>query len=83
MFYSQPACFCRCYGMALKLLPDCASLWHDLGVNYHHQAELLGGTGGHILSAKSVQVLQKAVTLDPSNYKHWNALGTVAASNGL
>lgn len=66
--------------MALKLQPDCAALWHDLGVNYFHQSELADKVMAKVIAAKSVQALQKAVTLDPENYRHWSALGTVAAS---
>lgn len=33
--------FChRCYAHALKLMPEVASLWYDLGLNYYHQASL-------------------------------------------
>lgn len=28
----------RCYAHALKLMPEVASLWYDLGLNYYHQA---------------------------------------------
>uniref|UniRef100_A0A8C8DDS9 Tetratricopeptide repeat domain 37 n=1 Tax=Oncorhynchus tshawytscha TaxID=74940 RepID=A0A8C8DDS9_ONCTS len=28
----------RCYGRALKLMPESSSLWYDLGLNYYHQA---------------------------------------------
>ena len=30
----------RCYGRALKLMPEAPSLWYDLGLNYHRQASL-------------------------------------------
>lgn len=33
--------FChRCYAHALKLMPEVASRWYDLGLNYYHQASL-------------------------------------------
>lgn len=31
----------RCYAHALKLKPEVASLWHNLGLNYYHQASSL------------------------------------------
>lgn len=33
-------CF-RCYGRALKLMPEASSLWCDLGLNYYHQSKHL------------------------------------------
>ena len=65
--------------MALKQQPDSASLWHDLGVNYMHQSESADKVMAKVMVGKAVQALQKAVTLNPDNYRHWLALGTVAA----
>uniref|UniRef100_A0A673MNC0 Tetratricopeptide repeat protein 37-like n=1 Tax=Sinocyclocheilus rhinocerous TaxID=307959 RepID=A0A673MNC0_9TELE len=31
----------RCFGRALKLMPEAPSLWCDLGLNYYHQSRLL------------------------------------------
>ena len=69
--------------MALKQLPDCAALWHDLGVNYFIQAQNLGldDNDSKPLVVKATQSLQKAVTLDPSHHS-WTALGVVAACTG-
>ncbi|XP_071964679.1 tetratricopeptide repeat protein 37-like [Antedon mediterranea] len=67
----------RCYGKALQLLPDCASLWHDLGINYFRQAQYAEQIE---LSNKAVQCLKKAVSIDSNNNSHWNALGTIWAS---
>lgn len=33
--------FIRCFGHALKLMPEAPSLWCDLGLNYYHQSRLL------------------------------------------
>lgn len=74
--------FRRCYGQALKLLPDVAALWHDLGVNYFYQSQLLYGTAAVDMATKSLHVLQKAVTLDPLDFRHWTALGRVACYPG-
>lgn len=68
----------RCYIRALKLLPECSSLWHDLGVNYIHQSQCSTGEAAISLAEKSVQALKKAIQLEPTNHKHWNALGYVA-----
>jgi hypothetical protein len=35
------------------------------------------------LAEKSVQALKKAIQLEPSNHKHWNALGYVACLKGM
>ncbi|XP_052801085.1 tetratricopeptide repeat protein 37-like [Mya arenaria] len=67
-----------CYIRALKILPDCSSLWHDLGVNYIHQSDSSSGDTAISLAEKSVQSLKKAIQLEPTNHKHWNALGFVA-----
>ncbi|XP_071101530.1 superkiller complex protein 3-like [Haliotis cracherodii] len=69
----------RCYGRALKSIPESASLWHDLGVNYFHQSEL--STSASVeLSQKAIQALKKAISLDPNNFRHWNALGVVVCA---
>ena len=73
---------CRCYGMGLKQVADCSSLWHDLGVNSFLQGQLREGPDAKALIAKATQCLQKAVTLDPANHRYWLALGLVAASDG-
>ena len=76
-------CNGRCYGMALKLRPDMASLWHDLGVNYFHQSCMADKIMSKVAAGKSLDALKKAVTLCPSSHSHWSALGVVAASKGL
>ncbi|XP_060595460.1 tetratricopeptide repeat protein 37-like [Ruditapes philippinarum] len=68
----------RCYIRALKVLPECSSLWHDLGVNFIHQSQCSDGESARSLAEKSVQALKKAIQLEPANHKHWNALGYVA-----
>ena len=72
----------RCYTRALKILPECSSLWHDLGVNYFYQSECNSGDKAFSLAERSTHALKKAIQLDPSNHKHWNALGFVAAQKG-
>ena len=66
--------------MALKQVADNSSIWHDLGVNLHHRAQMCAGAEAQQLSVKAVSALQKAVSLQPNNHKHWTALGVVAAS---
>ncbi|XP_069137889.1 tetratricopeptide repeat protein 37-like isoform X1 [Argopecten irradians] len=73
----------RCYGRALKALPNCASLWHDLGVNFFYQSQQ--STQSDMiatLSTKAVNALKKALNIDPKNHLHWNALGRVYCSQG-
>ncbi|KAI0208166.1 Tetratricopeptide repeat protein 37 [Lamellibrachia satsuma] len=73
----------RCYGMALKLQPKAAALWHDLGINYYRQTCLTTGAMVSVMASKAVQALQRAVTLDADSPRHWTALGVVAASKGV
>ncbi|XP_072289660.1 tetratricopeptide repeat protein 37 [Eucyclogobius newberryi] len=78
----------RCYAHALKLMPDVASLWHDLGLNYHKQARLFPSTKKddtvqtQVLD-KAQQCLKKAIMMDSGNYIYWNALGVVSVCKGI
>lgn len=72
----------RCYGRALKILPECASLWHDLGFNLFHQSQNCPSEAMTTVAGKSINSLKKALSLDSSNHLHWNALGVVASSKG-
>lgn len=38
----KPMFYPRCFGRALKLMPEAPSLWCDLGLNFCHQSRLLG-----------------------------------------
>ena len=73
----------RCYGKALKIFPESSSLWHDLGVNYFHQSQAVLQEDKFPLAEKSVQALKKAISLEPTNHKHWTALGHVACHKGI
>ncbi|XP_061172794.1 superkiller complex protein 3-like [Saccostrea echinata] len=73
----------RCYGRALKLLPDCAALWHDLGFNLYQQALHSNGQESLDMAEKSVEALRKGLSLDPVNHLIWNALGLVYCHSGL
>lgn len=77
----------RCYGRALKLMPESANLWCDLGINYYRQAQHLMSEGKenetHELLEKSLQCLKKAVMLDSRNLLYWNVLGVVALCKGI
>ncbi|KAL4223110.1 Tetratricopeptide repeat protein 37 [Mactra antiquata] len=69
----------RCYIKALKILPECSSLWHDLGVNYLYQSlDTVETEAAFSLAEKSVQSLKKAIEVEPTNHRHWNALGYMA-----
>ena len=73
---------CRCYGRALKLLPDCAQLWHDLGFSLYQQSlrPEVQDAGG--VAAKSAEALKKGLSLAPANYQIWNTLGLVYCNSG-
>lgn len=76
----------RCYAHALKLMPDVASLWYDLGLNYHKQASLPPSTNKDITKQtleKAQQCLKKAIMMDSGSYIYWNALGVISASKGI
>lgn len=78
----------RCYARALKLMSEVASLWYDLGLNYHHQARLPCSTEGDqnlqsLVLEKSLQCLKKAIMMDCENYSYWNALGVISMNKGL
>ncbi|XP_028851542.1 tetratricopeptide repeat protein 37 isoform X2 [Denticeps clupeoides] len=77
----------RCYGRALKLMPEAPNLWHDLGINYYHQAQKLMSssqeTEAQPVLQKSLQCIKKAVMLDSANHSYWNALGVVSMAKGI
>ncbi|XP_043965312.1 tetratricopeptide repeat protein 37 [Gambusia affinis] len=77
----------RCYAHALKLMPEVASLWYDLGLNYYHQAtNSPRSTDEHQNSLdleKAQQCLKKAIKMESGNYSYWNALGVISMSRGL
>ncbi|XP_014844173.1 PREDICTED: tetratricopeptide repeat protein 37 [Poecilia mexicana] len=77
----------RCYAHALKLMPEVASLWCDLGLNYYHQAtNSPRPTDEHQNSLnleKAQQCLKKAIQMESGNYSYWNALGVISMSRGL
>ncbi|GAB1600098.1 tetratricopeptide repeat protein 37-like [Argonauta hians] len=80
----------KCYGKAIKCFPECSSLWHDLGVSFIYLAKEIAlfvkkdqQNNSEIKgkAEKGIAILKQAVTLDPLNYLHWNALGVAACSN--
>lgn len=79
----------RCYAHALKLMPEVANLWYDLGLNYYHQSTLTTcPTDEHQNSyslnlEKAQQCLKKAIQKDSGNYSYWNALGVISMTRGL
>ncbi|KAL8583667.1 hypothetical protein ACOMHN_037390 [Nucella lapillus] len=71
----------KCYGRALKIVPDSAPLWHDLGLGLFYLCGEQGEEAGRRwVVERSVRALKKALTLDPAHHRHWTALGVVAAS---
>uniref|UniRef100_A0A8C1WLE1 Tetratricopeptide repeat domain 37 n=1 Tax=Cyprinus carpio TaxID=7962 RepID=A0A8C1WLE1_CYPCA len=77
----------RCFGRALKLMPEAPSLWCDLGLNYYHQSKLLNclypGDDAQSLLEKAMQCVKKAIMLDSANHTYWNTLGVVAMAKGI
>ena len=71
----------RCYGRALKIIPDSAPLWHDLGIGFFYLCkEKSSEAERKSLIDRCMHALKKSLSLDPSNHMHWTALGVVAAS---
>uniref|UniRef100_A0A8C1N6V5 Tetratricopeptide repeat domain 37 n=1 Tax=Cyprinus carpio TaxID=7962 RepID=A0A8C1N6V5_CYPCA len=77
----------RCFGRALKLMPEAPSLWCDLGLNYYHQSKLLNclypEDDAQSLLEKAMQCVKKAIMLDSANHTYWNTLGVVAMAKGI
>ncbi|XP_015228816.1 PREDICTED: tetratricopeptide repeat protein 37 [Cyprinodon variegatus] len=77
----------RCYAHALKLMPEVASLWYDLGFNYYHQATISPSDQHQdcppLNLQKAQQCLKKAIQMDSENHTYWNALGVISMSKGL
>uniref|UniRef100_A0A672MPU7 SKI3 subunit of superkiller complex n=1 Tax=Sinocyclocheilus grahami TaxID=75366 RepID=A0A672MPU7_SINGR len=77
----------RCFGRALKLMPEAPSLWCDLGLNYYHQSRLLSCLNPEEdqqpLLEKAIQCVKKAIMLDSANHTYWNALGVVSMAKGI
>ncbi|XP_061673335.1 tetratricopeptide repeat protein 37 [Syngnathoides biaculeatus] len=75
----------RCYTRALKLMPEVASLWYDLGLNFYDQARLTCDAEQEqsLLVEKAQQCLRKAVMMDSGNHSCWNTLGVINTSKGL
>lgn len=76
-----------CYARALKLMPEVASLWYDLGLNYYHQARSQSSLKEEDQSSmsleKALQCLKKAIMMESGNYSYWNALGVVSMNKGI
>ncbi|XP_049619613.1 tetratricopeptide repeat protein 37 [Syngnathus scovelli] len=75
----------RCYTRALKLMPEVASLWYDLGLNFYHQARLSCDAEEEqsSLLEKAQQCLRKAIMMESGNHNYWNALGVINTSKGV
>lgn len=72
----------RCYGRALKLLPECAQLWHDLGFNLYQQSLHSEDENAVGVAEKSAEALKKGLSLEPANHQIWNTLGLVYCHSG-
>lgn len=72
----------RCYGRALKLLPECAQLWHDLGFNLYLQSLHADDENALGVAEKSAEALKMGLSLDSANHQIWNTLGLVYCHSG-
>ena len=74
--------------MALKADSQSASLWHDLGLTYLRQQEIINSTNKmaaaekQVLAKKALQCVERAVQLERDNATYWNTLGLVALADG-
>ena len=75
-----PNFFSRCYSRALKILPESASLWHDLGLSFFYLSKEKSEQERHLFLDKSESCLKKAISLESDNHLHWTALGVIANS---
>lgn len=72
----------RCYSRALKILPKSSQLWHDLGLSFFFLCkETSDEDEAKVLINKCMHAVKNAISLEPNNYLHWNALGVVCASH--
>lgn len=67
---------CRCYAHALKLMPEVASLWNDLGLNYYRQSSLScltedGQNSPSLLLEKAQQVYRTTLQLCFVSTRRW------------
>lgn len=75
----------RCYNQAIRILPESGYLWHDLGVNLFNQSQCCNAScedhGDPLaLASRAAQVMNKAISLEPKEWRLWNALGVIACS---
>ena len=72
----------KCYMMAIKFREDVATLWNDLAVCTFYHGMALKGQIGEQKILQSMNIIKKALTLDPGNHSLWNTLGVIAGSPG-
>ncbi|XP_055956179.1 tetratricopeptide repeat protein 37-like [Patella vulgata] len=65
----------RCYGRALKILPENSMLWHDLGIAYFHLSELVQEKVNNPELAQHCFI--KSVNTETNNVVAWTNLGTL------
>lgn len=65
----------RFFLCAVKLLPDSASLWHNLAVSYQ-SSWLLDRCDSSKISAEAA--VKRALALEPKEPSHWDLLGLIA-----
>ncbi|EDV26404.1 uncharacterized protein TRIADDRAFT_54351 [Trichoplax adhaerens] len=67
----------RYYAAALRLDPNSASLWYDLGVNYLRQAECSDNIDRRAL-LNALESLKNSIRLNSKDPESWSALGVTA-----
>ncbi|XP_047139337.1 tetratricopeptide repeat protein 37 isoform X2 [Hydra vulgaris] len=72
----------RCYAAAVKLREDCASYWHDLAIITHRYFIYVGEQESNDGVQQSLDIVKKALSLDPNNSTIWNTLGVITGFSG-
>lgn len=75
----------RAYKRAVELEPETAGLWYDVAISYLYTAQsvpVASANASECLQA-AVNCLKKSVSLDPTSFVYWNALGVTTAYPGI
>ena len=73
----------RCYCRALNLAKDSALLWHDIACCYLSQLQFDSSVNRVETAKKCLASAKQAVTLNPSNWLHWNILAVVCMTKEI
>lgn len=74
----------RCYYKALSLLEDKVLIWHDLASCFlSHASSCSDPEQVEQLHKKAGNIVQHCVSINPTNWQHWNLMGVIAMKGGL